>query len=188
MINGKITKLAEYNVTRDGWYNLGSKDGEKQLENRGFEPTKKVAKYTADKFTYNGDAPALALRTTDKLGNKSDKLDATPLNTHTYNDGTPLDPAVNRLDANIARGVMVHIGGVYKKADGEITLAGTYGCMGVINPLNVKQTKEEANKWGELKDNFSNEIMEDLSKRIDESSARDPASKGKIEVIINKRE
>ena len=188
VVNGKITKLAEYNVTRDGWYNLGSKDGEKQLENRGFEPTKKVAKYTADKFTYNGDAPALALRTTDKLGNKSDKLDATPLNTHTYNDGTPLDPAVNRLDANIARGVMVHIGGVYKKADGEITLAGTYGCMGVINPLNVKQTKEEANKWGELKDNFSNEIMEDLSKRIDESSARDPASKGKIEVIINKRE
>ena len=181
--NGKTTVLATYNVTRDGYYNIGSKENEVKLEDRSFEPKKEV-KYTALKFDYVEGTPALALRQ-----NGSQKLDATPLNNHTYTDGTPLPKDIDRKEPAIATGVMIHIGGAYEHQDGSVSIGGTYGCMGVVGSANTYKTKAEAQQAindGSFTDNTSNAATKDLSKKMDDSNAKDPGA-NKIEVIIKKR-
>lgn len=181
--NGKTTILGTYNVTRDGYYNIGSKKNEIKLEDRSFEPKKEV-KYTAVKFDYVEGTPALALRQ-----NGSTKLDATPLKNHTYTDGTTLPKDIDRKDPDIATGVMIHIGGAYKHKDGTVSLGGTYGCMGVVSSSNVYNTKaaaQQAVNDGSFMTITSNATMTDLSKKMDDSNAKDPAP-NKIEVVVKKR-
>lgn len=184
--NGKTTYLATYNVTRDGYYDIGNAKGKVVYEDRSFEPKKKVGKYTATKFEYPQGIPALALRE-----NGSSGVDATPLNNHTFLDGTPLPREVNRKDPDKASGVMVHIGGAYEHEDGsdDVTIGGTYGCFGVINARNVYKTVEAAKKAledGTFMKNTSNVTMDDMSKRMDDANKKDPGA-DKIGVDIEKR-
>ena len=194
------TELATYNVTRDGWYNLGPKngvDGELKFENRAFEPQKDGITYTAVLFDYKdaGNTPALALRQ-----NGSSKLDATPLTSHTYTDGTPLKADVDRKEEGVASGVMIHIGGWYDNLV-TVKLAGAYGCMGVVSDKNVFSVKIDGNidelasknaarvaHKAELdKQNLSNDTMEDFRVKMQNSlnQEQNPANK-KIEVTVKK--
>ena len=76
-----------------------------------------------------------------------------------------------RNQADVAAGVMIHVGGEYKHADGSTSVAASEGCFGVTDgsvPSN----------------NYSNKVIGDIINQTDKSKT----NKGKIEVIIQKRD
>ena len=206
--DGTTVELGRYNVTRAGYISLGKdKNGKEVFENRGFTPASTETRFRAELFTYVG-SPALVLLqyrqvTTGTGKNKktewawSKSLDATPLNTHFFLDGSKLTDHMDRANPAIATGVMVHIGSYFKDGVGLLRLAGAYGCMGLVNPNNVKQTIEEVKAAdnpekpetaGSLQVNISNETMNELRDLIRGAMETSGENKGRIDVIFAKPE
>jgi hypothetical protein len=185
--DGTRSVMGTYSVTRDGYYNIaGASSTKNNYENRAFEPAKDNTTYTAIEFEYpEKGIPALALR---ESGGSS--LNAEPLNNHTFDDGTPLPSEVDRVNPNVAKGVMIHIGGLYEHNDGSQSVGGTYGCFSVVNDNQVYKTEQEvqdAVKNGTyMNSSTSNSTMNVMSKNLKDSNKADPR-KDKVEVKIQKR-
>jgi len=69
---------------------------------------------------------------------------------------------------------MLHVGGTYEHADGNTSLAASEGCFGITDG-----TSSETNP----SNNYSNRVLGSI---IDQAN-RSKTNKGKIEVIIEKR-
>lgn len=138
--------IANYNVTRDSWYNRGLiqrnliRSNKHELSNRCFEPADaNVNLYATVPTAYPlKGLDAYALR---QKGSERIKAVSHTNKMNTFVDGTPIDDA--RDDLSIASGVMIHIGGWYSKGSGN-ALAGSYGCFGVIPQAQIRKTKKEA--------------------------------------------
>ena len=160
---GNKTRLGAFNVTRDGYYNLGERTFTEEKEESGFN--------SGGTFKYTHTVEDLVNRTSEPLQTitvnattkddhysnsgvgdialKPFNAEATPKEWDVNNDGTPVpggQDGVKRDDPKIASSVMIHIGGVYTNYDGNTTLAGYYGCYGVIDASQVFSTLAGANK------------------------------------------
>ncbi len=147
---GDRKELAQFYVTRDGYYNNGettttktNTDGtttttkQDLLVNRTSEPKADVtlnAKATKD---YGDTKGAYALGTVD--------AEPTPDSWNQGVNGEAIPSEVKRSVSDKATGVMIHIGGYFTK-DGENNLAGYYGCYGIIDPSQVYNTYSDAEK------------------------------------------
>ncbi len=148
---GKVTKLEEFFVTRDGWFNIGTDINKKSiLVNRSSDPDPefngKLIIERIDKDYYGPGATAYT------ISNIPSKID--PKYNSTYlNDGKPGNSLNNEVDKIIrengtAKGAQFHPGGYYEGGDYENTktlkLAGTFGCYGIVHPSQVAKTEDEA--------------------------------------------
>lgn len=114
---------SNYSVTRDApvayatdndWFS----DNETYVKNTAFEPDSETGEYMAVPLAYphGTDLEALALRNKD--GSSSLKTDS----------DRQLPPGGKKGSAS---GVMIHVGGSYKRKDGTISITGSFGCFGV---------------------------------------------------------
>jgi hypothetical protein len=130
-----------YYVTRDSWYCLGYDSGYYYYTNRCFNPgNPKQNLYTGKIWEYPAQLKALWLH---QLG--SDNLLAEPRKQeyNVYLNGTPINAA--RTDLNKATQVMIHVGGWYYNYDiNKKSLAGSYGCFGVVPGKQVYSTLDNA--------------------------------------------
>ncbi len=110
----------EYLVTRDSPYiYLNPLNGKNyNINNAAFEPATSEGTYY---LIARGNYPQIglvgfAVRNKD---NHTDKLPAIP------------NESPDRNSKNIAKEIMLHVGGNYTKTDGTKTIAGSYGCFGI---------------------------------------------------------
>ncbi len=184
-LDGKT--IEEYNVTRDSWYSRGIIDDgyiydDFELTNRSFEPKDanvNLFSTVALKYPHGSGLDAFALR---QRG--SEHLNAEPHTEkmNTFVDGSPIDDA--RADLNIAKGVMIHIGGYYSNGKRK-KLAGSYGCFGFV-PSHQTGTKAKMKKW---RKNNSYQDVETSNKEYKKFITKVVKTRGsnKLHVLIKKR-
>ena len=79
-----------------------------------------------------------------------------------------------RKQADVASGVMLHVGGVYEHKDGSTSLAASEGCFGITDGSSSESNPSNS---------YSNSILNKIINQANQSQT----NKGKIEVIIEKR-
>lgn len=79
-----------------------------------------------------------------------------------------------RSKSDVAKGIMIHVGGNYKHANGSTSVAASEGCFGVSNNNNSAS-------------NPSNSVSNNVLGRIITQAQNSKTKPGKIEVIIEKR-
>jgi RHS repeat-associated protein len=149
---GKRKQLAEFYVTRDGWYNNGETTTVKKeavaggktktttttedlLVNRTSEPKKDVTLSATPTHDYADTKGAYALGTVES--------EPIPNSWNTGVNGEAVPATVKRSSPDKANGVMIHIGGYFTKG-GANNLAGYYGCYGIVDPTQVYATYGDA--------------------------------------------
>jgi RHS repeat-associated protein len=79
-----------------------------------------------------------------------------------------------RQQSDVAAGVMLHVGGVYGHKDGSTSLAASEGCFGITNGSSSESNPSNG---------YSNSILSKIIHQANQSQT----NKGKIEVVIEKR-
>jgi|GEM_PF-1510334 len=158
----------DFLVTRDAFAvkRGDSKNGVMKMTNVAFEPKDgNINHYTAKPMPngYPAGYGTKALKLT-QYGSEVMHAEA--------NDGA-VDLGY-RNDADVAAGIMMHVGGVYLHPDGSTSLAASEGCFGVTDG-NSSET------------NPSNDYSNDAIGSIINQANKSKTNKGKIEVIIQKR-
>ena len=79
-----------------------------------------------------------------------------------------------RTKPDVASGVMIHIGGTYEHADGTTSCAASEGCFGITDGRSSET-------------NPSNDYSNTILNKVINQANKSKTSKGKIEVVIEKR-
>jgi RHS repeat-associated protein len=141
--NGKITELGKFNITRDGWVDMGTDiKGNTILYNRSSDPinSKKIFLDKNPQLEkYGAGTKAFGLSSIDSP--IPDKY-----NSHYFTNGKldlnlPLEAKVR--NNGIAEGAEIHEGGWFQNVGGSPKLAGMYGCYGIVDPSQVCPSKGE---------------------------------------------
>jgi hypothetical protein len=139
---GETTTIQDFHVTRDGWFDMGTdKDNNVILYNRSSDPSpnnKKIYIQNEKPEQYGDGTPSFTL---------------TPIHSpipDEYNKAyffqgeaeQSLSPDVIRYGGT-SQGSQFHVGGVYIKiGDNKLSLGGTYGCYGIVDPSQVVKTED----------------------------------------------
>lgn len=172
LTDSKTNKIwMEFGVTRDAFAVLkeNSNDQYVILTNVAFEPKdEKKNHYTAKQmraYPYKpvvNDTPALKLT----------QYNSEVMHAHPNKDAVKLG---YRDKEDIAKGVMIHVGGIYKnEVSNDYVVAASEGCFGIVN-------KDNSTK------NPSDELTIKIMKKVKELSDNSDEEKGHIRVIIEKR-
>jgi RHS repeat-associated protein len=186
--DGKVTEIAKFNVTRDGWYDMGTnKEGKTILFNRSSDPDPdagplKILRTEPNKYAtgVNGYVISPIKSSFDQKYNKT-----------LFEDGLPsdaLDKDVKRVN-NTAQNSMFHLSSWYEHPDGEGGLGGAYGCYGVVDPLQVY--KDLSKQVMHPEKTTSNKEMKAFGKAVDDAKAMQIEEHGKkadVDVIIENRD
>ena len=183
---GITTTLGEFNVTRDGFYDIGTdKIGNTILINRSSDPidNQKIYIKHKNKEQYGKETPSFTLTSINSpIDEKYNKTFITK--------GIPDDP----LSSNVIRyngivnGAQFHVSGTYIGINNKKKLGGTYGCFGIVDPSQVMKTMidpmpEYVQPSNYETKEFGNAIQKSQNMQIQEHS-----KEAKVEVIIKKRE
>ena len=179
---GDVKTLGVFNVTRDGWYDMGTdKDGNAILYNRSSDAinTKKIYIQSQNSEQYGAGAPSFTMTPIDS-----------PIppeyNSSFFENGQQeddLSPDVKR-EGGMAQGAQFHVGAYYEKISGEIDLAGAYGCYGIVDPSQIS-TKSQPTQQPSNKETvrFGKAIKEAQKEQVKEHG-----KKAKVEVEIKQRQ
>jgi RHS repeat-associated protein len=181
---GVTTEIATFNVTRDGWYDMGTDaNGNTILCNRSSDPAPgagKVFIQSSSSQQYGQGTPSFTM---SPILSPIDQ----DCNQNFYDNGQagdPLPPEVIRTN-NTAQGAQFHVGGYYEQPNGNISLGGTYGCYGVVDPTQVSPTNtpttNPVTSNGEMQ-RFGNAVQSAQSMQIKEHK-----KSAKVEVEIQPR-
>ena len=183
---GVVTTLGVFNVTRDSWYNMGTDSkGQAMLYNRSSDQVG------------NDKISLLDGRKTNHYGKDDVVYTMTPINSpipEKYNsfiywNGKPyelLKSDVKRNDDK-ASNAQFHVGAWYEKNDGQPSLAGTYGCYGIVDPSQVFQIGE---KYIPTTGTLSNSEMRDFGsavKKAKKMQLKEHNKTAPVEVELTKR-
>ena len=201
--DGTMTYLGTFNVTRDGWTAMGTDANNKiVLINRSTEPQENKTFISTEvgleySQKYGKGTPAMQL--------PDIHVEEIPVsNNKIYDDGQVVGTATTgdadfvRGNPSIAKSVQFHVGGIYEKIDGSISLGGAYGCFGIVAPEQVYKTIQEAklkskeavdanNENNLQKDNVSSTSNAEM-KRFSDTANKRRKKDEKIQVKIEKRE
>jgi hypothetical protein len=152
-----------FSVTRDAWT---VERGNSNASNVAFEPKDGNVNHFTGKVMPNGYPQ----------GNGTEALKLTQYGSevvHAEANQTAVDMDY-RSKTDVASGIMLHVGGYYNKS-GNTQLAASEGCFGIVNPNNSPT-------------NTSNEYSNNILNTIINRSNSSQTDKGKILIIIQKRE
>lgn len=153
----------EFSITRDAWT---VEQGNTTASNVAFEPKDGDVNHFTGKVMPNGYPQ----------GNGTEALKLTQYGSEVVH-AEPNQTSVNmgyRDKADVAAGVMIHVGGNYEK-NGKNRVAASEGCFGVCNPGNSSSNQSN---------NYSNNILNTIQDQANKSQT----NPGHIRVIIEKRE
>ena len=173
LTDSKTNKIwIEFGVTRDAFAVLEENSYDKYviLTNFAFEPKDKdINHYTAkfmEAYPYKpikNDTPAL------KLTQKGSEVMFASANKEAVSLGY-------RNKEDVAKGVMIHVGGIYKNENfNDYVIAASEGCFGIVNNNNSLK-------------NPSDKLTIEVMKKIKELSNNSIEDKGHIRIIIEKRD
>jgi hypothetical protein len=152
-----------FSVTHDAWT---VEQGNSNASNVAFEPKDGNVNHYTGKVMSNG-YPQGNGTTALKLTQRDSEVMHAEAN----------EAAVNmdyRYKSDVASGIMLHVGGYYEKS-GNTRLAASEGCFGIVNPNNSPT-------------NTSNEYSNNILNTIINQANSSQTDKGKILIIIQKRE
>ena len=177
---GKTTEIGTFNITRDGWFSMGSDSkGNALLYNRSSDPADNKKHYIQEiKKEYYSAEPAF------QISPIYSPIYST-YNKNYFIDGLPDAPLPSEVirDNNESKGAQIHIAGLYIDKYGKEKLAGTYGCFGIVDPSQVSPkegVRQEASN-NEMK-RFSESVEKAQSMQIKEHK-----KKADVEVDIKPR-
>ncbi|RYD59285.1 MAG: RHS repeat-associated core domain-containing protein [Sphingobacteriales bacterium] len=156
-----------FTVTRDALAvrKGDAKNGRMVMTNVAFEPKDgRINHYTGKPIVYPVNDGTKALKLTQY---SSEVIHAEPNNASVE--------LGYRTKADVAAGIMIHVGGVYEHADGSTSCAASEGCFGITDG-----NSSDENPSNE----YSNGILTTIVKKANQSKT----NKGKIEVVIEKRD
>ncbi|MDQ8051434.1 MAG: RHS repeat-associated core domain-containing protein [Pedobacter sp.] len=186
---GQVETLGTFNVTRDGWYDLGTNSkGNYLLHNRSSDPKIEETLTIVNRHSeqYGKGTPSFTI--SPILSPLDPKLNST-----FFENGQPngdLDSEVKR-DGDYAKGAEFHVGGYFQTIKGLIKLAGTYGCYGVVDPSQVDKDVRKVFKKDGLNTTPSNDEMRrfgEVLKKAEKMQKKDYGNTKKTEVEIEKRD
>ena len=154
----------EFSITRDAWTVPSS--GSSEASNVAFEPKDGNINHYTGKVMANGYPQ----------GNDTEALKLTQYGSEVMH-AEPNETSVEmgyRDKADVASGVMIHVGGNYDKG-GNNRIAASEGCFGICNAGNSSSNQSNT---------YSNTILN----TIQEQANRSQTNPGHIRVIIEKRE
>gem|GEM_PF-2020843 len=154
----------EFSITRDAW--TVENPGSNTASNVAFEPKDGNVNHFTGKVMPNGYPQ----------GNGTEALKLTQHNSEVVH-AEPNQTSVNmgyRNKADVAAGVMIHVGGNYEK-NGKNRVAASEGCFGICNPGNSSSNQSNT---------YSNNILNTIQQQADKSQT----NPGHIRVILEKRE
>uniref|UniRef100_UPI002989C816 RHS repeat domain-containing protein n=1 Tax=Flavobacterium columnare TaxID=996 RepID=UPI002989C816 len=180
--NGKTTQVGTFNVTRDGWYSMGSDSkGNAILHNKSSDPSdNKKHHIELVRPEYYSAEPAFQISPINSpISSKYNKnyiIDDVPTD-------VPLPTDVVR-ENGVSKGAQIHIGGIYIDKYGRRKLAGTYGCYGIVDPSQVSP------KEGELRVPSNDEMQRfsDAVEKAEKMQVKEHKKKAPVEVDIQKRQ
>ncbi|PLK42059.1 hypothetical protein [Emticicia sp. TH156] len=152
----------EFSVTRDAWVDS---DGSGIAKNVAFEPKDGNQNHYTAKVMGNGYPAGNNTEALKLTQHGSEVIHAEPNQTSVEMD--------YRSKADVAAGVMIHVGGNYNLGANSKTAA-SEGCFGVCNNNNSKSNPSNS---------YSNSVLN----AIQNQAAKSQTNPGKIEVIIQKR-
>jgi len=136
---GLTTTLGTFNVTRDGWFNMGTdKNGNNIFYNRSSDQkdNKPLSIIGSRAQEYGQGTPSYTI---------SQIFSPIPKQ---YNQGyftqgvaftnTDFNTQVKRPNG-LSTGAEFHVGGLFINLKGDLKLAGTYGCFGIVDPSQISQ-------------------------------------------------
>ena len=185
---GKTSVIGTFNVTRDGWYGIGTdKNKMAILHNRSSDPK--------GKGTYS-----IVNRHAQQYGKETPSYTISPIysplpkeyNSTFIEEGKPgdkLDPEVKR-NGNYAQGAEFHVGGYFITVDGNGKFSGTYGCYSIIDDSQVKPSPAAAQKKAPTNVTPSNDKMKEFGKKLNEAEQKQKEEFGKkksTQIEIQKR-
>ena len=153
-----------FSVTRDAW--VIESGGGSTASNVGFEPKDGNINHFSGKIMSRGYPD----------GNGTEALKLTQSGSevvHAESNNTAVNIG-SRDKSDVAKGIMVHVGGNYERG-GQNAVAASLGCFGIVNPNN--SDTNQANS-------YSNNII-NTAKNQAEKSQTNP---GHIRIIIQKRD
>lgn len=181
---GITTEIATFNLTRNGWYDMGTDaNGNTILCNRSSDPAPgagKVFIQSSSNQQYGQGTPSFTM---SPILSPIDQ----DCNQNFYDNGQTGDPLPTEFirTNNTAQGAQFHVGGYYEKPNGNISLGGTYGCYGVVDPTQVSPTNtpttNPVTSNGEMQ-RFGNAVQSAQSMQIKEHK-----KSAKVEVQIQPR-
>ena len=139
---GNVTEVGTFNVTRDGWFDMGTDvKGNVILYNRSSDPidNRKVNVVKFREQQYGLDAPSIVVSGINSPIPKE-------FNETTFEKGLPdeeLPETIARDGSGIVYGSQFHVGGIYIDESGTETLAGAYGCNSIVDPSQVSPSPGE---------------------------------------------
>ena len=196
--NGTKKTMGTYNVTRDGWYDIGEK-GKPHYVNYTTEPKTKSDETNgaAENYTPGWTSPTKVIQVEQMWAKKR--------TTEISDDGEVVPVA--RDNSEIASGVQIHVGGIYEDKKGTTKVGGTYGCFGVVDKSQVYKNKKKLKallkisriilrfpkKWDlKKKIKTSNDEMNDVNKSVNDAienaKKRGESDAGDTKVTIKSRE
>lgn len=153
-----------FSVTRDAW--TVEQGNGNTASNVGFEPKDGDVNHFTGKVMPNGYP----------YGNDTESLKLTQYGSEVVH-AEPNETSVKmgyRDKADVAKGIMLHVGGNYEK-DGKNKVAASEGCFGIVNPNNSSSNQSN---------DYSNNILKAIINQANNSQVKP----GHIRVIIEKRE
>jgi RHS repeat-associated protein len=187
--DGSVELIGEYNITRDGWYNMGTDaNGDHILHNRSSDPSPSNQKIFIESKTpekYGEGTPVFNLSPIES------PLDPEYNKTHFENGkpGSPLGSNVKRNNGT-AQNSQIHVSGIYVKKDFlKLVIAGTYGCYGIVAPEQVYTVPDPIFDSSKQPSNdemtrFGTDIQTSIDMYLEERNIKDD----KVEVNIMPRE
>jgi len=186
---GQTKTIETFNVTRDGWYGIGTdKKGNAILHNRSADPKNDATYHIINRHAeqYGQGTPSFTI---------SDIYSPFPkqYNSTFIENGQPGPalPSVVKRQGDYDQGAEFHVGGWFITTEGNKKLAGTYGCFSIIDPNQVKKTVEDAIKNNEANTKPSNDEMKMFAKDLKSAENEQKKDFGKsksTEITINKRQ
>jgi hypothetical protein len=192
---GKTSTLGTFNITRDGWFQLGTdKNGDAFLYNRTSDNNTDIKTHITNrhKEQYGKGTPSFTMgpiyAPIPERYNSYYLKDGNPA----MKNGklVPLQKDAIRYNG-YSEGAEFHVGGYFLTILGASRLAGTYGCFAVVDPSQISTNinKVQGNNANNV--TFSNEEMQrfgDALNAAEEKQAKEFGKSAKTEVEIKKRD
>jgi RHS repeat-associated protein len=184
---GVTTEIAKFNITRDGWFRVGTDaKGNTMLCNRSSDPAPGAGEIYinhSNPVQYGDCTPSFTM---NPILSPIDK----DCNLYAYGNGRILGQLeADYIRNDYAKGSQFHVGGVYEDENCEKQLAGTYGCYGIVDPSQLSQKPNIKPPESEITSNyemqrFGNAIQTAQSMDLEEHKNK---SYSRVEVQIQPR-
>jgi RHS repeat-associated protein len=190
---GNTSEMATFNVTRDGFYSMGTDvDGKPFMVNRSADPQDNskifIIEEKENRYTNNSSAFVMSAI----FSPIEEKYNKSFYENGVQKEKDPLPKSVVRSSTGMVKDGQIHEGASYVNYRGERVSAGTYGCIGIVHPTQIYGHPENLETKDQIESNvemirFANVLKAGIERYRKEQDLKKDV-KIPVEVIMEKRD